>query len=335
MRKTRLPRRHSGNRPVVPASRLETLEKRLLLSRATGIDVSQFQNSINWTSVAGSGLNFAYIRATYGESSVDPNFVTNANAATATSLPIGFYHYAYYDLANHTPLVEANNFWGQVKSYYKANGKFLMPLLDVEEGSALGTGTGESSLSQWIEDWCTDITNDASGVGLHIVPIVYCSSSPAGSYFDTTPPKTITLWVADYYTPVAPQTDNPKDGTGKWQTWQLWQYNSTGSVSGISGNVDSDVLNGDTTTLKDYIVSSTSGVAPAAGAPRNCTSSTSPCPRPRIRNSCSDDQCPPDSTRVRTGRALIGSTVARTPSRSPSARCASVKRRPEASACAR
>ncbi len=84
------------------------------------------------------------------------------------------------------------------------------------------------------------------------------------------------------------------------------------------------------------IARSTSGVVPASRAPRNCTSCTSPCPRAWIRNSCSPDQRPSASTRVRTGRSLIGSTARADAESAPlSSRCASVRRRPCASACAR
>jgi lysozyme len=241
-----------------PSYAIEGLESRVLLSRAIGVDVSEFQGSINWTSVKNAGINFAFIRATYGQNSDDATFTTNATNAANAGMMAGYYHYAYYDLANHTPASEANNFWNAIKTYIKADGKHLMPVLDVEEGSALGSGTGVSSLTAWVKAWCTDVQNLAAAAGLYVVPMVYCSSSPAGSYFDSTIPQKIPLWVANYTGTTTPQTSEPTAGTGEWQTWQFWQYTSSGSVSGISGNVDRDVLNGDTNVLKDYVVTSTS-----------------------------------------------------------------------------
>jgi hypothetical protein len=55
----------------------------------------------------------------------------------------------------------------------------------------------------------------------------------------------------------------------------MWQYTSTGSIAGISGNVDMDVLNGDTTTLNDYIVSSTSGTPSGKWAANTTIQTTS------------------------------------------------------------
>jgi GH25 family lysozyme M1 (1,4-beta-N-acetylmuramidase) len=238
---------------------VELMEARLLLSRAAGIDVSTFQGNISWSTVKNSGaVDYAYARASYGTASQDTFFMQNATGAANAGMMIGFYHFAYYDLAGHTPALEASNFWNTIKPYIKADGKHLMPMLDIEEGTALGSGTGESSLTQWCKDWCTDIINDAAGVGLDVVPIIYSSSGNINAELDSTIPQTIPLWVADYTGTTTPQTSLPTAGTGRWQTWQMWQYSSTGSVSGISGNVDMDVLNGDTTVLKDYIVSSTS-----------------------------------------------------------------------------
>ena len=45
---------------------IEPLERRTLLTRLVGLDVSEFQGSINWTSVHNAGKNFTFIRASYG-----------------------------------------------------------------------------------------------------------------------------------------------------------------------------------------------------------------------------------------------------------------------------
>jgi GH25 family lysozyme M1 (1,4-beta-N-acetylmuramidase) len=240
-----------------PSYEIEGLEARVLLSRAIGIDVSEHNGTINWTNVKNAGTDFAFIRATYGMNSDDLNIATNATNAANAGMTIGFYHYAYYDLDGHTPQSEATNYWNAIKGYIKSNGKYLMPMLDIEEGSALGANTGVSSLSSWVKTWINTIKSNASAVGLRVVPLIYTSSSPAGTWFDDTLPRTIPLWVANYTGTTTPQTSEPTAGTGIWQDWQFWQYTSTGSVSGVSGNVDRDVLNGDEEVLKDYIVSST------------------------------------------------------------------------------
>ncbi|HEX4589452.1 MAG TPA: GH25 family lysozyme, partial [Gemmataceae bacterium] len=46
-------------------------------SNPKGIDVSDFQGSINWTSVKNSGISFAFIKATEGTTFTASTFATN------------------------------------------------------------------------------------------------------------------------------------------------------------------------------------------------------------------------------------------------------------------
>jgi len=62
----------------------------------SGIDVSQYQGSIDWTKVVNDGIEFAIIRAGYGRlvSQEDKYFTTNYSGATAALLPIGAYWFS-------------------------------------------------------------------------------------------------------------------------------------------------------------------------------------------------------------------------------------------------
>src|SRR5882672_1419448 len=106
---------------------------RLLAQRPLGIDVSHWQGTINWSSVAGAGITFAWAKATEGASTSDAYFVNNAVNAKAAGVPIGAYHYAHSEL--NTPAAEAANFWSVAGAYIKGDGKSLMPMLDMEGGA--------------------------------------------------------------------------------------------------------------------------------------------------------------------------------------------------------
>lgn len=61
-----------------------------------GIDVSKWQGSINWQSVADAGCEFAFIRAGWsseGEFHEDEYFVANMEGANAAGIPVGIYVY--------------------------------------------------------------------------------------------------------------------------------------------------------------------------------------------------------------------------------------------------
>ena len=63
-----------------------------ILSR--GIDVSQWQQNINWSAVADDDIQFAMIGTRYNNA-VDPYFDTNVRGAAAAGLRVGVYLYSY------------------------------------------------------------------------------------------------------------------------------------------------------------------------------------------------------------------------------------------------
>ena len=62
-----------------------------------GIDVSHFQGAVNWSLAAGSGVQFAYMKATEGTTFVDPQFSSNYSGSAAAGLLRGAYHFAHPD----------------------------------------------------------------------------------------------------------------------------------------------------------------------------------------------------------------------------------------------
>ena len=78
-----------------------------------GIDVSKYQGNINWTKVANSNVNFAFIRASYGTTN-DPNFVTNAQNAHDNGIKVGAYHFATFQNSEQVK-TEAQHFINRLK----------------------------------------------------------------------------------------------------------------------------------------------------------------------------------------------------------------------------
>ena len=65
----------------------------------TGIDVSEHQENINWSTVKASGIQYAMIRSGYGReiSQIDDYFEQNYAGAVANDIPVGIYYYSYAD----------------------------------------------------------------------------------------------------------------------------------------------------------------------------------------------------------------------------------------------
>ncbi len=225
----------------------------LIAARPQGIDVSSYQGNINWTSVAGSGISFAWAKATEGTGYQDAYFVGNQNNGKAAGVFMGAYHYARYDLHAGTAgaTAEANYFWNFAKNYIQGDGKSLMPMLDVEASPA---GYTPAALAAWINQWCQTVVANAAAAGITVKPVIYVSACHA-NYFDGSVAQWFP-WIANYN---GQNTDTGTPwsvcgGYNIWNTWTVWQYTSTGSIPGISGNVDHDVFNGTLDTLVSTLV---------------------------------------------------------------------------------
>ncbi len=217
--------------------------------RAMGIDVSNFQGSINWTQVAadsvgGSSISFAWAKCDEGSASnvdyIDPTFQTNVAGATTAGIMIGAYHLAHPELD--TPASEADFFVANARAQIGAG--YLRPVLDLEEGGGVPV-VGASSLSGWVNDFLSDV-QALSGV----TPIIYTDSNYAQSYLDSSVAKN-NLWIANYNYPTQSQTASPP--VGVFNVWNFWQYTDSLSLSGISGNVDGDVANGPVSYVQSFV----------------------------------------------------------------------------------
>ena len=215
-------------------------------TRPLGIDVSSFQpdSSMNWPSIKSGGITFAWAKATEGQGVDDSTYTAHMSNGKAAGIIMGSYHYAHPEL--NSAATEASHFWGRAKTYTKADGLTLMPMLDVE-GSAFSGHVGSTSVSDWCNDWSTDIVADGQGAGsLSLTPIIYVSACNACG-FDST----VGQWGADIadYNGESSQTGTPWSTCAsceRWGAgaWDFWQYSSTGGITGYSGNIDKDVFNG-------------------------------------------------------------------------------------------
>lgn len=217
-------------------------------ARDAGIDVSSYQGTNNWTSIHAAGKDFAWAKATEGQTVNDGDFVANMTNGTAAGVMMGAYHFAHPEL--HSPSVEAQHFLSIAGPYIGAG--YLRPVLDMEEGGGVSI-VGAANLSDWTNDFINDVI---ASEGAAAEPIIYCNTNYAQSYFNSTVASR-DLWIANYnYTQSqALGTSNPPIGV--FNTWAFWQYSSSLSVNGIGSNpVDTDAANGDINFVRSFLVSS-------------------------------------------------------------------------------
>lgn len=251
------------NRPVRDMVTVATMlaltigTQRASAQRALGVDVSNYQGlGINWGSVKGSGISFAWVLATDGSSFVDSDFAGDMNNGKGAGVYMGAYHFARPNL--NSPATEAAHFWSVAGSYIVADGKSFMPMLDMEVFSG---HVGASSYSDWANQWCNAIVADAAAAGVTVKPVIYMSTCNT-TFFDSS----IAQWTSDIanYNGQSAQSGSPWNSSGctpneVWGSgvWSVWQYSSSGSVPGISGGSDVDVFNGTVSQLASTMVVTT------------------------------------------------------------------------------
>lgn len=228
-------------------------------TRPMGTDVSSYQGSgLNWTTVKNDGVFFAWTKATEGTYYIDADFTINESHAQSAGVYIGAYHFARpSDDPNITGSksadTEAQYFWATAGPYVVAGGGYLVPMLDWEDPYVTNVPSLTTSvMSQWVNEWCNDVSNYARANGVTIQPVVYTGTwySEPGTYPGLN--STVTTWPSwlaayPYCTQVGsdlecgsptPQTSTPGN-TYPWSTWNIWQYGDTNWSGG-----DSDVFNG-------------------------------------------------------------------------------------------
>ena len=181
--------------------------------KVKGVDVSSYQGDIDWDVLASQEIDFAYIKATEGSSTVDRCFEANWNNSSNTDLRIGAYHFFSFESSGEN---QAKLFCDTVK----AVSNMLPPVIDVEfYGRFHGADDIDVDAVKKELRSMVDILTEHYGVK----PIVYVSSETYNLIVRDDFPD-CGLWYRSVYGPV------PKD-----VKWTIWQYSNRHVLKGYSG----------------------------------------------------------------------------------------------------
>lgn len=199
-----------------------------------GIDVSKWQEEIDWQKVKDSGIELAIIRAGYRGRDVggiyeDDYFQSNIEQATKLGLDVGIYFFSYA-ISKEEAIEEANWCINKLKQYgMESKCKYIA--FDFE---VYNSGRAKNVVTKTILNAnATAFLNQVYKNGY--TPILYGNKTYLTSYFDTTKivsgVKNCKVWLAQYNDKVTYEGE-----------YDIWQYTSTGTVDGISGNVDLNIV---------------------------------------------------------------------------------------------
>ena len=173
-------------------------------TRAIGIDVSRFQGPIDWPSVAGAGVRFAFVQASRGsgvdctvkpaQCGPDPYFAANRATAEASGIRVGAYHRAFASGgtiadARLDAIAESDVFLASVGTLQSGE---LIPVLDVETPF---TGMTSTTLRTWIRVFVKRV---AKRLGRK--PMIYTNATSWAATGDTREfaKAKYPLWVAEW-----------------------------------------------------------------------------------------------------------------------------------------
>lgn len=197
----------------------------------TGVDVSFYQQDIDWQAVAADGIDFAIIRLGYrgyteGGLMMDERFATNVQGALDAGLEVGVYFFSQA-ITPQEAEAEAAFVLNAIEDY-EITGPIAFDWEPITSGQNARTDglTGEV-LTQCAGAFCAKVAQAG------YEPAVYFNQDLGYLHYDLRELTDYTLWLAEY--------DQKPDF---YYHFDLWQYTHTGTVAGIEGNVDLNLMFG-------------------------------------------------------------------------------------------
>ncbi len=189
------------------------------MTRVTCVDISEFQQNIDFNKMKNDGIKAVIIRAGYGRevSQKDSMFESHYKNAKNANLKIGVYWYSYADSVNDAEK-EARACLECIKS------KSLdMPIYyDLEDNSQ--TKLGKAKLTEIAERFCETIKKSNYRAG------VYANLNWFNNYLDYDKlKKKYSIWLAQYNSVNELNCD-------------IWQNSSSGRVNGYNGRLDTNIV---------------------------------------------------------------------------------------------
>lgn len=193
-------------------------------SAKLGIDVSKWNQEIDWNAVKDAGIEFAMIRCGYRGAStgalvIDPRYKENIEGAISAGIPVGVYFFT--QAVDEVEAVEEASMVIRLIEDYDVD---YPVFLDSESAGGRGRADGLDSDERTSAHRAFLQTMEAAGYETG----VYASRNWLKDRIDMTELSDYRIWLAEY-------ADTP---TYDDYYYHMWQYTSKGTVDGISTNVD-------------------------------------------------------------------------------------------------
>ncbi|MEU8825489.1 lysozyme [Streptomyces sp. NPDC048636] len=207
--------------------------KATLAGGVEGVDVSNYQGTVDWAALWNSNVRFAYVKATESTGYKNPSYSAQYNGAAEQGMIRGAYHFALPDRSSGA--AQADYFVSNGGGWAD-DGITLPPVLDIEYNpyGAECYGLTPAQMVDWIKDFSQTVAERTGRT-----PVIYTTTNWWASCTGNSPDLAENpLWLARYAATPGPMPAG-------WPSHTLWQYTATGPVVG-----DHDQFNGDLDALK-------------------------------------------------------------------------------------
>lgn len=171
------------------------------------------------------GISFAYVKASEGQTFVDPKYDAHVAGAKSVGIKTGAYHFARPDTDASDPARDARAEADFFLSLASPRTGDLIPALDIETA-----GLPSSQMVAWTRAWLERVRK-----AIGVRPLVYTYPYFWEQLDQSTAFRNYPLWIANYGVaePMLP---------GGWRRYVIWQYSASGTVDGIPGRTDMNRL---------------------------------------------------------------------------------------------
>ena len=203
-------------------------------ARALGVDVSYYNEDINWTQVRAQGIDFAIVRIggrgwTYGLIYDDARTEQYLHNAREAGLQVGVYFYSTAGTEREAA-AEAR----AVLKMLDGQPLDLPVFIDVEESGEYPRGRADllsrEERTQIVLAFCRMIESAGYEAGIYSGQYFYNTNLYRESFGDRM------IWLANY----SAARENRLPGFGG--RYAIWQFTDRGQVKGITGYTDLDVM---------------------------------------------------------------------------------------------
>ncbi|MEU2718065.1 GH25 family lysozyme [Streptomyces sp. NPDC007205] len=206
-----------------------------------GLDVSAYQETVDWSAVAADGASFAYVKATEGTSYISSRFSQQYDGAAEAGLIRGAYHFARPDKSSGSAQAD---YFVDHGGTWRPDGKTLPGVLDIEATPGLSTcyGVSPAATVRWIASFDAEYRRRTGRNPVINTNTSWWSQCTGNSSAFA---ATNLIWIGSW-------TGTPHPLPNGWSRYAFWQTSDSGTFPG-----DQDVFNGTKQDLRNLAANGT------------------------------------------------------------------------------